>query len=86
MQTVICMKGFGTEVKHMDKDVIHMELQVVRNTQEAGLQISNMDKEQKSGVMVQYFWEVFFKDKNMEGVISLGLMVVVTLVSFIETK
>lgn len=82
MLTVIITKVIGIKVKHMAKVSIRIVLLVDPNILEVGLLISSMARVKKYGLMVQFLWEVLFKDSKTVKDNSIGQMVQVTLGNF----
>lgn len=82
MLTVIITKVIGIKVKHMAKVSIRIVLLADPNILEVGLLISSMARVKKYGQMVQFLWEVLFKDSKTVKDNSIGQMVQVTLGNF----
>ena len=78
MLTVIITKVIGIKVKHMAKVSIRIVLLVNQNILEVGLLISSMARVKKYGLMVQFLWEVLFKDSKTVKDNLIGQMVQVT--------
>jgi len=82
MLTVIITKVIGIKVKHMAKVSIRIVLLADPNILEVGLLISSMARVKKYGQMVQFLWEVLFKDSKTVKDNLIGQMVQVTLGNF----